>query len=53
MDREELLRRLKECREKYGNDPEAAHSRADEALLEYINDSEVTAAYEAITMWYA
>lgn len=29
------------------------HHRADWALLEYINDPEITAAYRAIQRWYA
>ena len=32
--------------------PEEAHPRADEALLEFINDAEVRVAYDAITKWY-
>jgi hypothetical protein len=29
-------------------DPEAAHYRADYALLDYINDPQIAAAYEAV-----
>lgn len=34
-------------------DPETAHSMADDALLEYISDPEVSDAFNAIDKWYA
>jgi hypothetical protein len=34
-------------------DPEAAHIKADELLLEYINDPEITEAFNKIERWYA
>ena len=34
-------------------DPEVAHCDADDALLKYINDPEITAAYRSVTKWYA
>ena len=34
-------------------DPETWHERADQALLEYINDPEIKEAYEALERWYA
>lgn len=34
-------------------DIEIVHGNADAALLAYINDPEVTAAYEAVPKWYA
>lgn len=34
-------------------DIESAHYCADEALLEFIGDKEITVAYEAIEKWYA
>lgn len=38
----------------YAGDPEAAHSAADEILLDLIDDEEVRAAYESIEpKWYA
>lgn len=42
-----VLARLK------GSDPELAHARADDALLEFINDAEILAAFQAIEKWYA
>lgn len=51
MTKEELLRVLAECATNY--DQEVAHSRADDALLEYIGDPEITAAFNAFEKWYA
>lgn len=34
-------------------DTEGGHLDADQALLEFINDADITAAYEAIPRWYA
>ena len=51
MTREELLARLREC---IANaDAEACHLEADRALLDYINDPEVTALYGQAEKWYA
>ena len=35
------------------SDIEGDHIRVDELLLEYINDPEVTEAYERLTLWYS
>lgn len=51
MTKEELLATLAECAE--WGDTEIAHSTADAALMEYINDPEIAAAYEAVPKWYA
>lgn len=51
MTKEELLEFLKSCAE--DSDNESAHSAADEALLRYIDDPEITAAYTQIEKWYA
>lgn len=34
-------------------DCEANHGRADDLLIEYINDKDVKSAYDAIDKWYA
>lgn len=34
-------------------DPEIGHAKADEALLAFINDKDITAAFEAVPRWYA
>lgn len=52
MTKEELLKKLAEIK-KYDGDTEAAHGDADDALLEYINDEEISNAYNIIDKWYA
>jgi len=49
--KEETIARLKECVE--NSDTEAAHSDADAALLNYINDEEISDAWLAVKRWYA
>ncbi len=49
--REILLKRLGECADNH--DAECAHADADEALLDYINDPEITAAWQKVEKWYA
>ena len=50
MTKEELLTILRSAQT---GDTESAHVDADAALIEYINDPEVTAAYRAVKKWYA
>jgi hypothetical protein len=47
----QLLAQLKLCAET--SDTESGHSDADDALLAFINDKEITAAYNAVPKWYA
>jgi len=49
--KEALIAKLKDLSEHY--DTEAAHVRADDALIEFINDEEISAAYNNISKWYA
>ena len=35
------------------SDPEAIHIRADELLIEFIENEEIKAAYNQLTKWYA
>lgn len=49
MNRDELLTILRT----HSDDPEMDHSHHDDALLAYINDSEVTHAFWSSTKWYA
>jgi hypothetical protein len=52
--REKLLNTLRELAEpKTHSDIEANHAKADDALLEYINDKDITEAYKKIEKWYA
>lgn len=46
---EKLIITLKKLK---GTDPEDGHIEADNALLEYINNSEVTKAFNELTKWY-
>jgi hypothetical protein len=48
--RDRLLARLSECAEM---DEETGHIEADKALLEYIGDVEVSAAFRSFRKWYA
>lgn len=51
--KEELLVILKHCVEEAEHDREVAHSNADKALINFINDEEIRAVYDSIEMWYA
>jgi hypothetical protein len=61
MDRTEALKLL-ECESidkntllsilRTHNDPEKDHKDADKALLKYINDPEITKAFNDIKKWY-
>jgi hypothetical protein len=52
--RRELARELRElCGLGDVGDPEHAHTEADRLLLDFIDDDEVRAAFEAVPKWYA
>lgn len=51
LTRDELLKELKDLSGHY--DAEVAHASADDLLLKFINDEEITAAFENIERWYA
>ena len=51
MTKDELLAKMHELQT--NDDTEIAHSEADDALLEYINDIDITAAYACVDKWYA
>jgi hypothetical protein len=53
MNKDDLLAKLKQLQIFSIEDEEVAHYDADMALLEYINDPEIKAAFEAIRRWYA
>ena len=48
-----LIEDLKRINKEYRSDPEEAHCKADDALLNYINDKDVNDAYGEIEKWYA
>ena len=50
MTKEELLKALNEC---HTGDEERDHKKADDLLLEFINDTEIKLAFESIKKWYA
>jgi hypothetical protein len=54
---EQLIGKLLEVEVLYGrggqDDPEVAHSKMDDLLIEYINDKRVTEIWERQTRWYA
>jgi len=55
MEKEQLLKELAK-EETYGDgvvDTEKTHIKADKLLLEFINDSEITKAFNKIDKWYS
>jgi hypothetical protein len=52
MSKEQLIASLRRLSEG-AVDEEIAHGNADRLLLEFINDPEVTEAWENIPKWYA
>ena len=48
---EDLIKKLKELQQM--DDIEQRHSEMDDALLEHINDDEVTEIFNSTPMWYA
>ncbi len=50
---DELIAKLKAIAESGQGDQETDHVDADRLLLEYINNAEVTKAFDAISKWYA
>jgi hypothetical protein len=49
----ELRDRLREIAERPLNDPEISHGEADDLLIEYIGDEEVSKLFNKIEKWYA
>lgn len=50
MIKQELIDKLKEFAK--AETPEYKHAEADDLLLEYINDPEITEAFDSIDKWY-
>lgn len=50
--RTNLLRELRKLQGE-DRDSEACHQQADDLLLEYIGDREITEAFKAIERWYS
>lgn len=59
MKKEELIKQLEELAEMTNNDDgayidlEEPHYEADDLLLEYINDPEITFLFHKINKWYS
>lgn len=53
MTKDELLQALVKIKEDYSHDEEVAHVRADELLLQYIDDERISQVFENIDKWYA
>jgi hypothetical protein len=53
MTKADLADRLNEIAANFNGDPEAAHGFADSLLIAYINDHEVTKAFDRVEKWYA
>lgn len=51
MTKDELVKRLKALNNL--DDPKQAHIHADELLLKYINDKEVSDTFDDIDKWYS
>ena len=51
MTKEQLIAKLESIRLEHGT--ELGHVFADEALLEYINDEDISKAYDAVPKWYS
>lgn len=48
--KEELLQRLRELLT--SDDTEAAHSEADQLLIDYIGDKDIAKAFDKLEKWY-
>ena len=53
MTKEALIEKLRNLEKLSEYDEEMAHIEADAALLLFINDSDISAAFGSINKWYA
>ncbi|MCK9556366.1 hypothetical protein M0R36_11250 [bacterium] len=51
MTKDELIKRLNEIKDEGGG--EGGHMEADDLLLEYINDPDISKAFNEIERWYS
>lgn len=51
ISKSDLIEQLKELHDT--DDPESAHYEAEQLLLAFIDDEEVTKAFGAVPKWYA
>ncbi|KKN17516.1 hypothetical protein LCGC14_0965010 [marine sediment metagenome] len=52
MKQKEIIAELKELQRLSKHDPEVAHDEADKLILKYVNDGEITEAFNLIKRWY-
>ena len=52
MSKEELIERLEEQAKRPHMETPEAHGEADNLLLDFINDAEVTKAFKKVRKWY-
>jgi hypothetical protein len=50
MTKEELIKKLTDLQ---NDEPESAHSTADDLIIEYINDADIHEAYWLVPKWFA
>lgn len=53
MDKKKLIIELQKISRTENDDYETTHYKADKLLLQYINDEEITKAYENVGKWYS
>jgi hypothetical protein len=53
MDKETLIKKLNKLACEEGAEAEDNHAEADKLLIKYIDDKEITTAYNEIFKWYA
>lgn len=51
--KEELITELEKLVKTENDDYETTHAKADMLLIQYINDEEITEAYDNVGKWYA
>ena len=53
MTKKDCIIMLNECEEYASKDREDAHGKADDILFKYINDPDITEAFNRWDKWYA
>ncbi len=53
MNKDELIKKLKEVNEKYIGDDEALHEETDDLLFEYLDDKEIYDLCHGFSRWCA
>ena len=53
IDKEKLINKLKKLSRYVDRDFEYTHIKADELLIDYINDKEIKEAFDNVGKWYS